>query len=858
MQLEMEKLKNATELDELKAGLEKRKEIRIREDDNARILDEQKQQLQQIKMKQAIAKEEKLLKLQMGITENYARRNSRISDEIGGGDVNDTEADYKARQYALTMREDSGVGSIPLAVDLCKGIVTMVDGMLIAKEFHQANSFRLAVGIYDAKGKSVARLTASEWQPWDISKNENDPLNSIQYLNSGVKRIVKQNEKELGDGFKCMIEIQTKADTGNAIKSIGFAIVSVIVIENEENKLFLKNGMWKLAIRKGIADPLCDPMVFSSEETIIGYILLRVGDYSDAVRVSSWSPKGQLIKSSDVSSVYFNPLNSAENMNFNNPVTPENVSKNSEKVVDNSSVKPLINSRPPTASSIPSSIKSPIKPPLKPPSRPATGASQMNMDLKSPASVKSESKVVNTLSITDETSEKEAEEIEKKRIADELVEDSINEVAAINQSSVRDDKVPWLLGTPTGPATERYQRGDGIDIYIDSAMYLPDNCTVSRVDFKVMTADKEKISATYNGYSLLQSSAISPEFNLKAEIQPTSLDPTALAIIRIDTIDCRTLLPTSIGYSVVKILSTKDRKQPQSTDSTKLYINSGSFQLPIYGGRIPASDTFTDKMLDDMCRVPCATLLVRILGGVKSTDGMSVLSRADFPKEDWLRLGLTVNPPPYMSGDYNGALCEPSSLEAISYNVKALPAAETCDAAISQAMAIKTMHGLTPKLSSDATLEEQEEWMKTLFPDQMRNVMDFSYSLPYSIDAGISIKIDALYNVPDSNGFFSSSGLLYKTIYSITPPGLFYKDPPLTEGVKYTKINDFEATSKAPGFSDGFVDLQPSRMEEYLYLILDVRRVIIEKGKNGEDIPNITIEPPMARKSYWSILPLAM
>lgn len=76
--------------------------------------------------------------------------------------------------------------------------------------------------------------------------------------------------------------------------------------------------------------------------------------------------------------------------------------------------------------------------------------------------------------------------------------------------------------------------------------------------------------------------------------------------------------------------------------------------------------------------------------------------------------------------------------------------------------------------------------------------------------------------------------------------------------MKYTKINDFDTASKAPGFSDGFVDLQPSRMEEHLYLILDVRRVIIEKGKNGEDIPNITIEPTIARKSYWSILPLAM
>ena len=56
----------------------------------------------------------------------------------------------------------------------------------------------------------------------------------------------------------------------------------------------------------------------------------------------------------------------------------------------------------------------------------------------------------------------------------------------------------------------------------------------------------------------------------------------------------------------------------------------------------------------------------------------------------------------------------------------------------------------------------------------------------------------------------------------MTPPGLYYKEPPLSEGVKFTRLHDFEKPGKAPVFSDGAVILTPNQMEESLYLLLGI------------------------------------
>ncbi len=62
-------------------------------------------------------------------------------------------------------------------------------------------------------------------------------------------------------------------------------------------------------------------------------------------------------------------------------------------------------------------------------------------------------------------------------------------------------------------------------------------------------------------------------------------------------------------------------------------------------------------------KIPCASLLIRILEAPKSSDGMIILSRDYFPSSEWERHGVFVPAPTYEKGKYNSELCVPSNIE---------------------------------------------------------------------------------------------------------------------------------------------------------------------------------------------------
>ena len=76
----------------------------------------------------------------------------------------------------------------------------------------------------------------------------------------------------------------------------------------------------------------------------------------------------------------------------------------------------------------------------------------------------------------------------------------------------------WYMGNPLRPCSEKYQRGDGVDIYVDAARFLPDNCTVSRATIRLFTSEKQQVGPTYECFSLPSSPASSPLFKFKVLI----------------------------------------------------------------------------------------------------------------------------------------------------------------------------------------------------------------------------------------------------------------------------------------------------------------------------------------------------
>jgi hypothetical protein len=69
-------------------------------------------------------------------------------------------------------------------------------------------------------------------------------------------------------------------------------------------------------------------------------------------------------------------------------------------------------------------------------------------------------------------------------------------------------------------------------------------------------------------------------------------------------------------------------------------------------------------------------------------------------------------------------------------------------------------------------------------------------------------------------------------INSINPPGLLYRDSPLTEGVRFTHLLNTDSSVCNPAFTDDFAVFHPTLIEKKLCFVLDVRTVSLVYNKS--------------------------
>ena len=703
MELEMEKIKKKQELEEVKAAVAAERAERLANEEHSRLVNEQKQQLQQIKLKQALLKEERIL-------QNQTEKSGMSSKGTASTKTPSTSSN-------AGIREESQVGlKTPVDINLIKGVAILSDGILLAKEKVEGDVFRLAVGFYDAKGSSLGKVLACPWTNW--KSTDDARLLPTDLVTHGpeipYKRTMKQTDRGLVSGVKFMVEVQTKADNGSP-RSLGWGHLSFVSEDN--GNLALMNGLWRVPIRIGIPDVKMDPTTpLSPSNPIFGWILLRILDDNDSSLAVSWTIDNSSLKSSkDILDNYSSII---QDISESSPIKSSRASVPS--LVDIASIKNLVDHKLSGKKEEPMSAKQPAS------ARPASGGgvSARPSESARPQSASRGGAQAPMLSpIPDDYD------------GQDLEDEGDDEV--VNDRKVSSD-VPWKLGTPTQVTDQKYQRGDGVDLYIDGAMFLPDNVSVSRVVLKIVTAEKENVGNVFEGYSKVSGSAISPSYNLKAEIRVPVLNTTAICLMRIDTLDSNSMQPCSVGYAVLKLFTTKEKKQPTASNDSNALLNVGLFQLPIYGGRVPNLPVFDENMLNSLPKIPCATLLVRIYDAPKSADGMSTLNKEDFSPEESIRLGLDKPAPIYSTGAYDGSLCEPTALEKFAYKAKEYTNNDTVEAILRQGMSAsnRTDFPVKPDSSNDA---EMKDWCKKLLPTQgniiiiMKNYYYYYYYYYYKI-----------------------------------------------------------------------------------------------------------------------------
>ncbi|KAJ3324421.1 Coiled-coil domain-containing protein 17 [Boothiomyces sp. JEL0866] len=148
-------------------------------------------------------------------------------------------------------------------------------------------------------------------------------------------------------------------------------------------------------------------------------------------------------------------------------------------------------------------------------------------------------------------------------------------------------------------------------ITIESARYLPDNCTATRITGKVynLTSKSSLKNCKITTKLELDQSVYNPEFKFAINLPKQQVPPNSLLILDIQTIDIFTREVFRVGYCYLPLFVLED----ETVKSSDYKYNFGAFQLPIYCDQLKKEfwGTFwKTKSKTNRARIPCATLLV--------------------------------------------------------------------------------------------------------------------------------------------------------------------------------------------------------------------------------------------------------
>ena len=167
------------------------------------------------------------------------------------------------------------------------------------------------IGLYDSKGQSLARLSASEWQTWAPPPSAPTliPLDKVlarSLAHAGANAYTAADGSAYGQhplsGSRCLLEVQMKRQDTGPQESLGWGVCPLLsppyyseANSNPSNPsnppLCVANNAWKTVMRKGLSDPNCSLKDIPDTEECLGgaFFLVRIVDVDELGTASSWS-----------------------------------------------------------------------------------------------------------------------------------------------------------------------------------------------------------------------------------------------------------------------------------------------------------------------------------------------------------------------------------------------------------------------------------------------------------------------------------------------------------------------------------------------------------------------------------------
>jgi hypothetical protein len=143
-------------------------------------------------------------------------------------------------------------------------------------------------------------------------------------------------------------------------------------------------------------------------------------------------------------------------------------------------------------------------------------------------------------------------------------------VVVVKKKEVEVDKKPFIPNLNPGWSDVQFEKGSGIDFYVDSARYLPTSVTISKVLVRFVDSDLNDLMDPISKVSELSSKVFEPEFNMRVEMRFPYFNPTTMMIISLFTVDVRDDegKPSIVGYAFFPLfLDRETKEQPTSQEN---------------------------------------------------------------------------------------------------------------------------------------------------------------------------------------------------------------------------------------------------------------------------------------------------
>lgn len=443
------------------------------------------------------------------------------------------------------------------------------------------------------------------------------------------------------------------------------------------------------------------------------------------------------------------------------------------------------------------------------------------------------------------------------------------------QKNVKQDKFdksfyePFIKNYRPNWDNRLFDKGSGIDVYIDGCRFLPDNVTVTKIIVRVVDPYFNKFVEPQAGLPELDTDILNPTFNYRDELRYPYFDPTLMLHITFVTFDSRTASeePEIMGFSMFNLFWNRiESRQPlQRSEMPNSVLHTGYYQLPIYCQKIDEDHRpFYVEDLKKLDKLPGSSVLIRIrLAPVKDNTNLVLGLRNYKSKDQRIKKGVWIPPPLYTTGAYNNKLCHvrQTEEELIATRVDRDPIEARINSFQMMSMLgvnndiftqqeIKTMTEITEKNQLEDDLDqtdvdkEKDDKIIDFLDDKLilkddSPFLNLKYFSKYrSVGGGFKFSLDGLYNMP--NDFY------YFAVSSFNPPGAYYQPKSDSSDLRFNTFYDWEKTSKSTVyFTESYVKFGNKPLDITLSMIVDVKKFRFRD-----------VGPPDIKNVAWTCIPI--